>query len=172
MENLLHNKYVLIGGAAIAALAAFMYFKGNSGGGSAQASSGGYFPATTVYGSGISGAIDNSPASTTDLGGTADPTASGGLDAATNALLGMQTHQIDTAAAVQTLQINSDQTVNLARINSDTTLGLAATNVDKIKAVAPIYNSTLQASKGLKSINASVGGVDISINNTSKAGFY
>lgn len=160
MENLLHNKYVLYGGIGLAALVGFMLLRGSGGGSSAQGAMS--YP-TVVYGGGGAGSIDTSASGATDLNGASSGYTTG-LDASTQALLNLQSHQFDMQNATANLQINSDKEVALAKINSDQTI---ASQAD----VAGIYAKTLTAAKGLGSINASISGfsttpLTVSINQT------
>lgn len=112
MPEFLHNKYVLIGGAGILALLAFVAIRNNA---AAQSNGGvdyGAFQMPLAYASpGASGAIDTSAVSS-----TSDTNAVGasGLDAGSAALIDMQTHQMDQSASLQLAQINADRSTALA----------------------------------------------------------
>lgn len=155
MEALAQHKTLLLGGAGVAALLAYLYFSGSAGASSGD-SSGGMLPTSIVYG------VSGNPASSMASSAT-DSTTNNGISSADAALIDLQNSQlqlqhtvIDHNFDLSFLNATNAHEENLLSIKNDY-------NKAQLDTITTGYKDVLTHNSGATGLIASVNGETIGV---------
>lgn len=137
MNELLHNKWVLIGGVSVVAIVAYFYFGSGSADGASQdggngmlVPSGSFAPIGTTNAGVVSASMPGSTSSS-----SSDP------NAYLEALSNLQAHSDELNANVALASINAQQTIALAQNDSNYNLGVQAIGAQNAMTAASLFSS-------------------------------